>query len=89
MERYVMEFEPRVKELFVNSNYKGLDLDDYMNKAMDLLEDIVAPTNTMSPRELLKTPKYNSFNRFIKDAGIFTPFTSIVKEYWDKTHLNK
>ena len=84
-----MEFEPRVKELFANSNYKGLDLADYMNKAMDLLEDIVAPTNTMTPRELLKTPKYNSFNRFLKDAGIFTPFTSIAKEYWDKSRVKK
>lgn len=90
MERYIQEFEPRIIELFSNGNYEVFDIKDYMsNIAMDYLEDLVKQTNTLSPQELIKTPKYHCFKRFLKDIRLFNPFIDIAKEFWNKSHVNK
>lgn len=90
MERHIQEFEPRINVLFSNGNYEVFDIKDYMsNIAMDYLEDLVEHTNTLAPQELIKTPKYHCFKRFLKDIDLFKPFIDIAKEYWDKSRENK
>ena len=90
MERYIEEFEPQVKSLFSEANFKGFDLVGFMsNIAMDFLEDLVVHNNLMSPQELIKTPKYHCLQRFIKEGGVNNPFLKMAKEYWDKVYVNK
>ena len=89
MERYVQEIEPKVKHLFSEVNFKGFDLIGFMsNIAMDYFEDLVEHKNQLSPQKLLEIPKYHCFKRFIKEAGLFTPFISLANEYWDKSRVN-
>lgn len=90
MERFIKEFEPQVKSLFSDANFKSFDLVGFIsNIAIDFLEDLVVYDNLLSPQELLKTPKYHCLQRFIKEGGLYNPFLKMAKEYWDKAHVNK
>lgn len=90
MERYVEEFEPQVKALFSEANFKGFDLASFMsNVAMDFLEDLVEHDNVLSPQELIETPKFHCLKRFIKEGNVYNSFLKMAKEYWDMSRVNK
>ena len=82
MERYIMEFEPQVKSLFSEDNFKGFDLVGFMsNIAMDFIEDLIERENMLPPQKLIETPKYHCLKRFTKEGGVFNTFLIIAQDF--------
>ena len=69
MERFILEYEPKVKSLFSEADISRYDIVSYMsNITMDFLEDLVSIDNTLTPQ----------------DVNIYMPFIKMAEECWKK-----
>lgn len=85
MERFILEYEPKVKSLFSEADISRYDIVSYMsNITMDFLEDLVSIDNTLTPQKLLATDKYHMLRRFTKDVNMYMPFIKMAEECWKK-----
>lgn len=90
MERYVEEFEQRVKSLFSSENFVNFDIVSFIsNISIDFLEDLVSQDNLLSPQKLIEAPKYHCLKRFLKEGGVYQAFLKIAQEYWNLAHVQK